>query len=216
MLGGIQQRLQETYATLAERRRAHGYPVYAIEHGLPPEEVDGVWNAASQAIRYTPPSPEHWLVWCAIASEAGYRYSGDEFWPALEKQGGEWRTNDYRQRLRDFYRRFGTDFGSPEPVGRWAGHFNIIAWPISGSILPRYLQTPFAQHLFDQRFYLPGHLEADGDQVGELLLRGYRGTSSRFRDFLQQTGLTTQIVLALREEAQSAPGFARWPCATTS
>jgi len=200
MLGGVQQRLFETFSALAEQRREAGYPVYALEHGLPPEEIDDVWSAASASICYLPPSTSHWLVWCAIAAEAGYRYSGDEFWPSLERHPGEWRNNDYRQRLRAFYRRFSVEFGGPEPKGRWAGHFNIIAWPISGAILPLYLQAPFAHHLSDQRFSLPQAVHAGGVAVGELLLARYNGTSSRFRDFLQQTELTSQIVLALRDE----------------
>ncbi|SJM31988.1 hypothetical protein BQ8482_220159 [Mesorhizobium delmotii] len=203
MLGGVQHRLMETFSAIAKRRRGARYPVYALEHGLTSDEVEEVWNAASASIRYLPPSASHWLVWCAIGAEAGYRYSGDEFWPALERHPDEWRTNDYRQRLRNFYRRFSVEFGGPEPKGRWAGHFNIIAWPISGAILPLYLQTPFAHHLFDQRFALPRAVQAGGDAVGQLLLDRYSGTSSRFRDFLQQTELTSQILLALRDEGRA-------------
>lgn len=208
MLGGIQQQLQDAYGTLAKRRSELGYPVYALEHGLSSDEIETTWLTASEAIRYEPPSSSHWLVWCALASEAGYRYSGDEFWPALERRRGEWRNNENRQRLRSFYRRFNADFGGPEPRGRWAGHFNIIAWPISGAILPLYLQAHFAQHLFELKYDLPRVLHADGDAVGDLLLRRYDGHSSRFLDFLQQTGLTTQIVLALRDEAH-APEITR-------
>jgi hypothetical protein len=201
MLGGIQQQLQTTYEALAAQRRELGYPVYALEHGLTAAELDKVAEAASISIRYSLPSSEHWLVWAALGAEAGYRYSGDEYWPALERRRGEWRSNDYRQRLRDFYRRFASDFGGPQPTGRWAGHFSIIAWPISGAILPRYLQVHFARHLFDLRYVLPHAVLEEGNGLGEVLLRRYSGTTSRFRDFLQQTGLTTQIVLALRDEA---------------
>jgi len=204
MLGALQQRLQATFQTLAESRRPLGYPVYALEHGLVADEVEQGWAAASDALRYGAPSPTHWLVWCALAAEAGYQYSGDEFWPEMERRRGEWRTNEYRQCLRAFYRRFCSDFGGFEPKGRWAGHFNIIAWPISGAILPKYLQAHFAQHLFDLKFELPRALQSPGEELGQLLLERYTGPSSRFRDFLQQTGLTTQIVLALRDETRGA------------
>ena len=201
MLGGIQQRLQTTYAALAARRRELGYPVYALEHGLTAAELDDVAEVASASIRYSLPSPSHWLVWAALGAEAGYRYSGDEYWPALERAGGEWRSNDHRRRLREFYVRFREEFGGPLPQGRWAGQFKLIAWPINNAILPRYLQVHFARHLFDLRYALPHAVLEDGNGVGELLLRRYRGTTSRFQEFLQQTGLTTQIVLALRDEA---------------
>lgn len=208
MLGAIQQRLQATYEALAKERSALGYPVYALEHGLPPQELDAVRSEASEAIRYGRPSSSHWLVWCALAAEAGYRYCGDEFWPELERRAGEWRTDDYRQRLRTFFQRFHREFRGPLPEGRWAQHFNIIAWPINNAILPRYLQLHFARHLYDLRFDLPYAVITESNEVGKLLLKRYRGTTSRFIHFLQQTDLTTQIVLALRDQA-SPPTVSR-------
>lgn len=201
MLGRIQDQLQATYQALAAQRRELGYPVYALEHGLSPTELDEMAKAASDSVRFSLPSWSHWLVWAALGAEAGYRYSGDEYWPALERFDGEWRSNDARHRLREFYQRFRTEFAGPLPQGRWAEQFKLIAWPISNAILPRYLQIHFARHLFDLRYELPYAVLEDGNGLGEMLLRRYSGTTSRFQQFLQQTGLTTQIVLALRDEA---------------
>ena len=36
----------------------------------------------------------------------------------------------------------------------WASHFNIIAWPVTHAILPRYLQRQFAKLLYELRFHL--------------------------------------------------------------
>ena len=121
MLGEIELRLQARFNELSEARRALNYPVYAIEHGLNAEEVDLLRQQASDALRYLPPSSSHWLVWTALAAEAGYRYSGDEYWPELELRPREWRANDFRQTLREFYRRFAHDFRGPTPVGRSRG-----------------------------------------------------------------------------------------------
>jgi hypothetical protein len=203
MLDDAQRRLQARYKEISSARRALGYPVYACEHGLDQGELLALKNAASAAIKYVPPSQFHWLVWAALGAEAGYEYSGDEYWPALERRPGEWRSNDFRQSLREIYRRFDCEFRGPKPVGRWADHFSIIAWPITHSILPKYLQAHFARHLFDLRHDLAHLAQGDGRQVGDLLFSRYTGTSSRFRDFLQQADLTSQIVLALRDEELS-------------
>ena len=199
MLEDAQRRLKARFTGISNDRRELSYPVYALEHGCQPEELNALKVAASGSIRYASPSPAHWLVWTALGAEAGYGYSGDEYWPALERRSGEWRSNEFRQTLRDFYRRFEREFNGPKPIGRWADHFSIIAWPIAHSILPRYLQAHFARHLFDLRHELAQLARGGGTQIGNLLFKRYGGTSSRFRDFLQQTGLTSQIVLALRD-----------------
>lgn len=199
MLGDFQNRLAVRFAEIAATRRSLNYPIYALEHGLDTAELVELKAAASSAIRYQSPAGSHWLVWTALGAEAGYGYSGDEFWPAMESRTGEWRSNEYRQALRQFFRRFGRDFGGPIPEGRWAEHFSIIAWPITNAILPRYLQAHFARHIYDLRFDLAHRANGDGDGLGQLLLAQYDGSSSRFRDFLQQTDLTSRIVLALRD-----------------
>ncbi len=203
MLGGAQKQLQERFSALAAARAEQGLPVYAIEHGLTHDEFLALRLAASASLRFTAPSKEHWLVWAVLGAEAGYGYGGDEFWPALELRAGEWRTNEDRRRLRTFYRHFAEAFRGPIPVGRWAEQFSIIAWPISNSILPRYLQVAFAKHLYEVRHELADVAHIDSAAIGKLLYKRYHGTSSRVRDFLQQTDLTSQIILALRDEEVS-------------
>lgn len=200
MLGEFQALLEKRFAELAAMRRDLQYPIYALEHGLEEGQLRQVQMAASNSIRYNPPDDAHWLVWTSLSAEAGYSYSGDEFWPALERRPGEWRSNEYRQKLRKFFHRFQRVYQGPTPEGRWAEHFNIIAWPITNAILPRYLQTHFARHIYDLRFELTHYVTGNGEEIGQFLLSNYDGTPSRFHDFLQQTDLTTQIVLALRDE----------------
>ena len=154
MLAEAQAELEAHFTALATLRRPHGHPVYALEHGIDAGRINALSEAASRSLQFNGPSDQHWLVWAALAAEAGYRYAGDEYWPALERRLNEWRGNDQRQWLRRWFKRFRDRFGGPEPVGRWAEHFSIIAWPIANAILPQYLQAHFASQLHAQRWLL--------------------------------------------------------------
>src|SRR5262249_27153977 len=90
--------------------------------------------------------------------------------------------------------------GGFAPGGRWAQHFTIIAWPITHAILPQYLQPHFAAHLYALRHDIAQREDRSLTELGELIRDRYHGTSSRFREFLQQTELTARLVLALRDE----------------
>jgi len=200
MLAQIQLQLEQQFAELAAARSALGYPVYALEHGLAPDSIAALGSAASVELRRTGLIDQHWLVWTVLAAEAGYQYAGDEYWPALEAFPQEWRNNDNRHWLRRRFHRFRDRFRGPVPVGRWADHFSIISWPIANAILPRYLQAHFARHLYANRFTLANVVSTQASNLGNVLCDRYDGSSSRFADFLQQVDLTTQIVLALRDE----------------
>lgn len=200
MLDDAQRQLDERFSKLAAMRKPVDYPVYALEHGLEADHVEEIAKAASLELHQSGLRKAHWLVWAALAAEAGYRYAGEEYWPALERARGEWRVNDFRDRLRVWFRNFHTTYGGPVPKGRWAAHFNIIAWPINNAILPRYLQDHFARHLYGLRYELAHHAEAGPHDIGILLRDRYDGSSSRFAYFLQQTELTATLVLALRDE----------------
>jgi hypothetical protein len=205
MLDDAQRQLEARFTELAAMRKPLDYPVYALEHGLEADQLDELARAASLELRQVGPRKAHWLVWAALAAEAGYRYAGEEYWPALERVPGEWRSNDCRDRLRTWFRSFHTTYGGPVPKGRWAAHFNIIAWPINNAILPRYLQHHFARHLYNLRYELAHRAQAEPGDIGTFLLDRYDGNpSSRFAYFLQQTELTTTLVLALREENTGA------------
>ncbi len=203
ILDDVQRQIDDRFSELAAMRKPLGYPVYALEHGLEAAQVEEIAKAASLELRQTGLRKAHWLVWAALAAEAGYRYDGEEYWPVLERVRGEWRANDRRDQLRAWFRNFHTTYCGPVPKGRWAAHFNIIAWPINNAILPRYLQDHFARHLYDLRYELAHRAEVGPDDIGILLRDRYDGSSSRFAYFLQQTELTATLVLALRDEEGS-------------
>jgi hypothetical protein len=213
MLDEAENELEQRYAALAAARNPMGYPVYAIEHGMDAELIDQLREAASSELRTRGFVQRHRRVWTALAAEAGYRYSGEEFWPELEYRAGEWGNQNSRRYIRRQFEQFGEAFGGPTPVGTWAQHFNIISWPIANAVLPRYLQSFFATHLFEQRFALADVISKGTDAIGALLAENCRDKASRFGIFLQQSSLIGQIVLALRDndlgndQARIAPGL---------
>ena len=203
MLASAQQQIERHFAELATVRKPFGFPVYALEHGLTADEISSLAQAASDDLQRYGVRNEIWLVWVVLAAEAGYRYGGEEFWSELEIVPHEWRNNQNRTWLRHRFKRFSERFAGPVPVGRWARHFSIIAWPIANAILPRYLQAHFAEHLFAHSYSLAELSSSNDDQIGRFLSEHYSGSSTRFSDFLQQTHLTTTIIVALREEEET-------------
>ncbi len=141
------------------------------------------------------PSFPYWLLWAIYASEVGYDYTGDEYWPPFEHQTPNWLYHD-RPKVTRWFRKFQKSFNGAVPSGPWANHFSIIAWPITHALLPRYLQRQFAKLLYDLRFRLSS-ATLDAGSIGRLLAAHASHTSTRFQDFLEQEELTGQIVAAL-------------------
>jgi hypothetical protein len=104
MLDDAQRQLEARFTELAAMRKPLDYPVYALEHGLEPYQMEAIAKSASLELRQSGLRKAHWLVWTALAAEAGYRYAGEEYWPALELARGEWRSNDFRDLLRTWFR----------------------------------------------------------------------------------------------------------------
>ncbi|WP_447941409.1 hypothetical protein [Brevundimonas mediterranea] len=205
MLDALQVQLEAHFAALSSLRRPAGYPVYAIEHGQTKDHIRAAREAASQEHRTFGLRRQHWLVWIILAAEAGYGYDGDEYWPSLELTAGAWRAQADRQALRSWFERFQREYAGPTPEGRWAQQFTIIAWPIAGALLPKYLQGHFARHLFHVRYGLSRLADAGADEIGAYLAATGDQRSARYDDFLEQTDLTGRIVLALRDEDLNEP-----------
>lgn len=200
MLDTAQAQLEARFETLRAARQAQGYPVYALEHGLPKEEIEALEVALRRTLRSDGLDSRHWLVWLIVSAEVGYAYDGEEYWSSFETGLPEWIALGDRNRLRIWFQEFQTRYGGVTPTGRWADHFSIIAWPIAHAVLPRYLQGYFARHLYDLRYELAQHANASLEVLGELLRQGYGRGAARFEQFLQQTDLTARFVLALRDE----------------
>lgn len=201
MLQETQTRLTNHFRALSEERRSRGYPVYTIEHCLTPQELIDVQQKLCQQLRRSGGlTRDFWLLWTVIAAEIGYTYNGEEYWRSFAGQVDDWRRYGSRSTIRSWYGKFSREFSGFTPSGRWAEHFSIIAWPISHSILPKYLQWLFVRHFYELRHSLAAASCEEANSIGELFEKRYYGGSSRFQDFLQQTALTGRFLLALRDE----------------
>jgi hypothetical protein len=201
MLIQTHDQLEGHFNDLSRERVPLGYPVYAFEHGLESEQVQSLRKAlCDDLVRTERLKHEHWLLWTVVAAEIGYTYDGDEYWYSFENEIPRWISLGSREAVRGWFHDFIHHFNGFQPTGRWAEHFSIIAWPITHSILPRYLQAQFARHLYDLRHDLAAKEATSVDELGHLLGTRYHGGSSRFENFLQQTALTARLVLALRDE----------------
>ena len=194
-LDDLQENLLAHFRRLAVVRERSGFPIFALEHGMNTPELDRLNALLRERIEARLRLAPHWLLWTVYASEAGYGYTGDEYWPSFEKQTPNWEYHD-RPKLKSWFRRFQQSFNGVAPTGPWAKHFSIIAWPITHALLPRYLQRQFAKLLYDLRFRLAS-ASLDAGSIGRLLAAHASHTSTRFQAFLEQEELTGQIVAGL-------------------
>ena len=198
-----QRRLDGHFARLASTRGASGFPLFAFEHGLSADDLATV----GELLRNSPPEDLplglHWLVWVVCAAEAGYEYTGGEYWPILAKYGRQWLEPIHQRRLREWFEKFQGRYQGVTPSGAWAGHFKYIAWPITHAVVPSYLQEQLAQSLFALRFRLARLDDVRPRSVGRFLAENLWDATSRLREFLQQEELVGRIVLALLNNAHS-------------
>lgn len=195
-LEGWQKRLEGHFAALAQKRRAKGLPVFAIEHGLDADERSTVGKLLNRSLGVEQ-AGQSWLVWVVYAAEQGYEYDGDEYWTTFERRTPEWGHLVDRRQLRRWFGRFHEKYAGLKPTGPWASWFSIIAWPITHALLPRDLQSLLARALYQWRYQLAKMLEDDPAKVGRFLAGMSHDAPSRFRNFLEQEEIAGRIVLAL-------------------
>ncbi len=188
------QKLESHFSELARIRK--DIPVFALEHGLTPTEVQELSEGVRAHIRQLRPLHDHMLAWIVYATEIGYDYAGDEYWQTFEKQTPGW-TIIWRDWLRDAFIAFQKKFAGAKPTGPWAEQFSIIAWPITHAILPRDLQRHLAQVLYDSRYWFSAELFEEPQRLGDLIAARSWRTSARFRNFVQAPALVGQIAAAL-------------------
>ena len=203
-----QARLAVHFTELRESRVKDGLgrPVFGLEHGLDPAEIQDLEKTVRAEIRYRQPFGLHSLVWVVYSSELGYRYSGDEYWQTFEQETPSWVQNGDRYALRDFFRQFQRDYGGAEPSGAWAEHFSIICWPITHAILPKDLQLQLARTLYELRYRFSRNILESPVALGELIAAKSWDATSRFQNFVQEKELVGQIAAALllRDELEGS------------
>lgn len=147
---------------------------------------------------------QYWLLWVIYATEFGYRYTGDEYWPLIEVDIPGWQANEHRQQLKSCFKKFANTYAGVTPTGRWANWFTIIAWPITHAILPKYLQLQFARALHAARYELAGIANLTPAAEGRLLSRHAFNVSRRFEELLEQEELVGRVLLAMLADTQGS------------
>ena len=122
----FQDRMDAHFRSLVTARKHSGFPIFALEHGLNPAELDHVKALLRARHRARLPLAHHWLLWVVYASEAGYAYVGDEYWPSFEEQTPNWQFHD-RGKIKPWFKKFQKSFNGVVPSGPWAEQFSIIA-----------------------------------------------------------------------------------------
>ncbi len=203
-IASLHDRLDLHFRELATRRkRALGSaPVYALEHGFSEGDLSVLRDVVKAWIGRTRPPRKHWLPFIIYATEIGYSYEGDEYWPTLEAEAPGWEQNAGRQYVKERFQEFERDYNGARPLGRWASQFTIICWPITHAVLPADLQRQFARLLYDYRGALTSELLNDASELGRVLAARSYGSSKRFQQFAQNTELLGQVASALLTRLQ--------------
>lgn len=195
-----QQRFERHFSGLAASRPVSEFPIFALEHGLQPNELEELGQLLQSRLAAGLPLAPHWLLWVIYATEFGYGYDGHEYWLSFEAETPKWRERRSNKQLRRWFLDFQRMYGGVTPSGDWAAHFKNIAWPITHAILPRYLQLQLARSLYDLRHQLARLDALSPASAGRLVATNAWTGTSRFREFLQQEELAGRIVLALLDQ----------------
>ncbi|MEZ5758281.1 MAG: hypothetical protein R3D86_08675 [Emcibacteraceae bacterium] len=200
-LDNWQERMKDHFKLLAEKRKESGLPLFALEHGLSKSNLEEISNYLRQRIIQKKKLSPHWLLWTIYAAEKGYNYNGDEYWHSFEETTPAW-DSKYRNRVSNWFTKFHKLYNGVFPSGTWAQHFNIISWPITHAVLPRFLQRQFARVLYELRFSLARLNSTEASTIGRLIASNTYNISTRLEQFLQQEELVGRIVLALLHQDQ--------------
>lgn len=198
----FQELLDAHFRAIHQRRQQLNppAPVFALEHGLAPDELTLLQDAVRAAHcegAFARTSSRQWLPFAVHAAEVGYIYDGVEYWPIFAQATPSWTDSEYeRDRVRDWLLRFSREYGGAIPKGAWANTFRKIAWPITHAVLPRYLQVQLAKMLSDYRASWPNLLD-DPQAFGIRLHSWSRNYSDRLEKFCQNTALVGHVAVAL-------------------
>ena len=206
-IASLHRQLDLRFSELARRRQElpDQPPVYAIEHGLSEEDLSVLCDVVEALIYRSRPPREHWLPFIVYATEIGYSYEGDRYWPTLEEKAPGWEENATRHYLKSQFLQFKKIYNGAIPRGAWARQFSIICWPITHAILPTDLQRQFAQLLYEHRGALTSELLNDPPQLGRVLAARTQTTRKRFQQFAQNTDLLGHVAAALLADHKNVP-----------
>ena len=200
VLSYLHQRLDAHFHALSEARAALDLPppVFALEHDLGETDLQllkrSVRTVVSWGLQTHHKRP--WLPFVVYATEHGYVYVGDKYWPPFEADTPGWQY-DHRTWLKSQFIKFADAYGGARPTGAFAGYFPIIAWPITHAVLPIYLQRQLAQLLYELRTGLSTALLSNPAELGSWLEARAHSYTERFRIFCRNTEMLGHVAAAL-------------------
>ncbi len=159
-------------------------------------------DAVRAWVQTRPASNRHWLPFVVFATESGYRYTGEDYWPTLNSNAPGWERHTSREYVSRRFKAFAEAYGGAVPKGRWAGHFRIICWPITHAILPTDLQLQLARLLYEYRGALTAQLLESPDELGSALASRTSYASKRLQQFAENHELLGQVACALLAGAE--------------
>lgn len=201
-LGDWHSRLGDVYSELQLQRST---PLFALEHALDSADVDSLSALVRRAVRLRALRSDLFLPYVVYATELGYRYEGDEYWPTFAHQTPGWGDRD-RDFIRASFIKFARTYDGIRPGGPWASQFRIIAWPITHAVLPTDLQRHLARLLYEYRYSLDAEILQDPTRLGSHLASYAWSASKRFQQFAENTQLLGQVAAALLASGEDADG----------
>ena len=193
--------------TSLRKKRPEGNPVFALEHGLGPEERKQLKEIVRDSIPGNFPKKNGWLPWIVHATEIGYGFSGQEYWKTFREETPGWWKYGNRDWLREKFEQFSDEYGAVEPKGAWADHFSLIAWPVANAILADDLRNHLVYVLHSIRDALESQDWRDPAHLGrQIRIRAQSAShvSRRFVQFAEQERLIGHIANALLSSEHAA------------
>jgi len=178
-------------------QREEGIPIFALEHGLDPQERRKVKGTVQGVI---PGRRKSGLPYVVHATEIGYNFSGQEYWKTFREETPGWWEYGNREWLRKKFEQFSEEYGGVQPKGVWAEHNSFIAWPVANAILSDDLRNHLVDLLHAIRDTLSGQDWRDAARLGrQIRIRAQSRShvSRRFVHFVQQERLVGHIASAL-------------------
>ena len=147
----LDAQLEARYRALAEERE--GQPVYAIEHGLSPDDARNLTSVVARRLRArgTIGPGISWPL-LALAAEIGYAYSGllSGYWPRLEAALGLSLRARERETLSDHHSRAHRAVRIARPDDTpFSRAFRHIAWPLANALAPRQIHAGLSEALLE-------------------------------------------------------------------
>jgi len=185
-------------------QREEGIPIFALEHGLDPQECRKVKGTVRGIV---PGRRKSWLPYVVHATEIGYNFSGQEYWKTFQEETPGWWEYGNREWLKEKFEQFSDKYGGVEPTGAWADHFSLIAWPVANAILAGDLRNHLVHVLHSIRDALGSQDSRDSAYLGRQIRIRAQSTSHvsrRFVQFAEQERLIGHIANALLSSGHEA------------